>query len=415
MQPVPNATTTYSTFPGYRQTSPHLSDTSSAGSPSPSFSGHDSSTGSPNPPTAFETTLPASPSIAVVDVDAFHDQVNSPATGPDFSPSVGSASPSGSISNLGRSFASATNSLTDLSDVASEIDLYSPLNHLFNLDSYPFQQQHQQFSESELRVDGNTSNYSLDNSLQQAELHQHQDVDRPVPSVTLTPAAPGTPPNSMLFSLPPAGDGFPTLSPHPPLTDSNPMGGVTYLGQMPYDFSYCMGINPSTLSLPDSMIEPLIIPGFEGNPPDEGVVSLYGYPHPPDQTQLPTFERQEVSSTSTAGSSQPQRHISPEQALQEHTLEDKLKVYQILTSSSKRAEINSRIREAVKKGGRPLSQIYHWAFRRRVKLTAASEAKAKERRTRDATFQCLLCEAFLTTNNNLQSASLFSLQMEISN
>jgi len=76
-----------------------------------------------------------------------------------------------------------------------------------------FQQQHQQFLESELCVDGITSNYSLDNSAQRVVLQQHQDIDRPqqqrVPSVTSTAAdgvVPGTPLGSTFLSTPPPSD-----------------------------------------------------------------------------------------------------------------------------------------------------------------------------------------------------------------
>jgi len=99
--------------------------------------------------------------------------------------------------------------------------------------------------------------------------------------------------------------------------------------------------------------------------------------------------------------------------LKEHTLEDRLKMYQIISTSSKRVEVTSRIEVLVKELGRPhLSQIYEWAFRRRVKLTPTSEQKARDRRVRGAHFQCLLCDIFFTTNNNLMSESF--LQMEIS-
>jgi len=324
---------------------------------------------------------------------------------------------------------SGANSLTDVSDVGSENGYYSPFDQppSLELEPYQFQQQHPQFSESGLRFDGNMSNYSLDNSVRVTELQQYQDVGRPqrprLPSVTLTPAdgvAPGTPPDSMLFSTPPPSE---VLS--MPLTgspfESNAMGGVAY-SEHRYNLESGMGaIDPLTLtgflSLTDmpSGTASIRIEGEPGYPPDEGSALWPEYPPTSYQLQPPTFEGQEASS-STAGSSQPQRHISPERALQEHTHEDKLKVYQILTTSSKRGEIIPRLRELMKKVGRShLNQIYQWALLRRVKLTPASEAKARERRTREATFQCLLCEAFLTTNNNLQSGSLIFLQMEISN
>lgn len=327
---------------------------------------------------------------------------------------------------------SGANSLTDVSDVGSENGYYSPFDQppSLELEPYQFQQQHPQFSESGLRFDGNMSNYSLDNSVRVTELQQYQDVGRPqrprLPSVTLTPAdgvAPGTPPDSMLFSTP-----LPSEALGMPLTgsafESNAMGGVAYSfsEQMTrYNLESGMGaIDPSTLSgfppltdMPPGTAS-IHIDSGPAYPPDEGSTSWPGC-LPTYQPQPSTFEGQEASS-STTGSSQPQRHVSPERALQEHTHEDKLKVYQILTTSSKRGEIIPRLRELIKKVGRPhLSRIYQWALLRRVKLTPASEAKARERRTREATFQCLLCEAFLTTNNNLQSGSLIFLQMEISN
>jgi len=409
----------------YRETSPHLSDTSSIGSPAlsgydPSSdpgSGHLSSANSPAGVEIISSGGPVSPSISVFNVDSTPHFYSSDNPSVDLSPSVGSASPSGSVS------------VYNLSDVGSEIDFHSPLNLLFSLDPYQYQQQqHQQFSESELRIDGNTSNFSLNNSVQRTELQQHQDAGRPqrqrLPSVTLTPAeevAPGTPPGSMLFStseLPVVlGHDIPNLSRHSamPLTGSSSdqlaMGEMAFFRQMAgYNNDYGMEvINPSTLSgfpsqtnLSPGTIDPLYPGGFP-NSADDGRSSSSGYPHL-YQPQLPTFEEQAAPSSSTAESSQAQRHTSPEQALQEHTLNDKQKVYQILATSNKLFEVISRVRELVKKKGRPhFNQILDWALRRRVKLTPASEAKAKERRRREANFKCLLCEALLTTNNNLQS------------
>ena len=139
----------------YHETSLLFSDISSIGSPS--FPGYDPSPsplGSANLPTVVKfisSAGPASPSIAVANVDAaslFPNSVNSPVAGPDFSPSVNSLIDL----NLGRSVGAAS-SFTNMMSV-----LRQPLLG------------------SKLRLDRNNS---LNNSAQRVELQQHQDVDRP--------------------------------------------------------------------------------------------------------------------------------------------------------------------------------------------------------------------------------------------
>jgi len=301
-------------------------------------------------------------------------------------------------------------------------DFQDPAKHL-QTSTIPlaFQQQHQQ---SELRVDWNMSNYFLDNSAQGTE-YCHLDRPQRQRVSSASTQADGRISRSSLL-LPPS-DQLPAvlddLSRHPPLpsngpsSDPNAMGEMTYLEHMTrYCLEYSMeAFDPSTF--PDFPPQSDLSSGkvelsfrHEDDlpyPPDGDFVSSSGYLCDSYQPQLPSFEGQTVL-PSTAESS-PQCHVSPEQVLKEHTLEDKLKVYQIISTSSKRVEVTSRIGVLVEELGRPhLSQIYEWAFRHRVKLTPASEQRARDRRTGGALFQCLLCDAFLTTNNNLLSESFFS-------
>jgi len=113
VQPLPHLGSTTD----YRKSSPQLS---SVGSPSPSLE-HDSL----NPSTGVgvvSSAGPASLDIAAVEVDAASHL--SPVASPRFSPSIGSASLSGSISlfdvMMGRSRLGAANSRTDLSDLSND-------------------------------------------------------------------------------------------------------------------------------------------------------------------------------------------------------------------------------------------------------------------------------------------------------
>ena len=129
-------------------------------------------------------------------------------------------------------------------------------------------------------------------------------------------------------------------------------------------------------------------------------VSPYACPY------QPRFEGQASSSSSTVESSQSRRHIPPEQVLQEHSPDDKLKVYQILNTSSNRVEVTSRIHDLVKKLRRAhFSQILESASSYYAELSPVSE---KSRRKQDASLQCLLCEASLTTEHDLQSESFIN-------
>jgi len=239
-------------------------------------------------------------------------------------------------------------------------------------------QQQQQPSESERRLDGNISNYSFDNLTQLVELQQNRDVEiektDQVQLVTLTPAigvAPGPPP---LLALRP-------LDIWPPVT-------------LDPDISNFSGF-AVTEAMRDDGLYNVPCPFFVA--PELEVQFVHSLTTPSS------------SSSSTVGSSQSRRHIPSEQVLQEHSPDDKLKVYQILNTSSNRVEVTSRIHDLVKKLRRPhFSQILESASSYYAELSPVSEQNTKFRRKQDASLQCLLCEASLTTEHNLQSESFIN-------
>ena len=263
-------------------------------------------------------------------------------------------------------------------------------------------QQQQQPSESERRLDGNISNYSFGNLTQLVELQQNRDVEiektDQVQLATLTPAigvAPGPPP---LLALRPL-DIWPPVTLDPDISNFSGFAVTEMMRDDGLNDISCFPLPPvepfqSAESLTD-MLHSSTSMSFLWD-----CVLPYALPY---QAQ---FEGQEASSSSsTVGSSQSRRHIPPEQVLQEHSPDDKLKVYQILNTSRNRVEVTSRIQKL----RRPhIGLILESASSYCTELSPVDEQNAKSRRRQDASLQCLLCEASLTTEHNLQSESFMN-------